>query len=359
MTNLDALWMDRVVVKTVTELGNRFKANRITEYMPFIQPEMEKGVRFILLFLRESLLFGKPEIFFDNVAWFRQNHLNQSLPPFVLEETLGLLKAIITEEGSTSFWRRANPIMDEALEHMAEGMPVRETYLDQPGVDMAGCGRYLDALLSFDPEGAREVVRTMLQEGPDARKVYSRLIQPVLYETGRLWHTGTISVAQEHYVTEATRSIMASILPSAGHAPESGRTFVGLCVENEQHSVGIQIVCDLFAFGGWQSHYLGSNVPCPGILDLLTRKEVDIIGISVAMPYNIHKAAEVIECIRSLSGIRQPGILVGGVAFNEYPDLWMKVGADGYTRTAEEAFEMGTRLAASQPDAVRRAHEEA
>lgn len=344
MTKMDALWMNRVVVRMMNEIENQLKKAGITNYMQFNQAEMEKGIRFLLLFLREALLLGKPEIFVDNVSWFHRNRLNQSLPPFVLEETIGILKAIVSEEESPDFRARVVPLLEDGLAHIADGVPVRDTYLDQPGVDTAGCKRYLDSLLCFKPEDARKTVHAMMRQGLDVRRIYSMLFQPILYEIGRLWQTGEVSVAQEHYVTETTRSIMDSVLPAATRMPDKAYSFLGLCVENEQHSIGIRMVCDHFALGGWHSHYLGGNVPCSGILEMLKRMKVDLIGISVAMPYNIHKAAENIECIRSTEAGTGLVILAGGIAFNDYPDLWVKVGADGYAGTAEEAYAKGMMM---------------
>jgi MerR family transcriptional regulator, light-induced transcriptional regulator len=344
MMTLDTMWINRVVVRMMNELEAQLKAARMTEFLSLNQAEIEKGIRFLLLFLRESILFDQPAIFLDNVAWYRRNHLNRSLPPFLLEQTIGMLKAILDEEGDPAFRSQAIPLLNRALARMSEGVSAQTAYLDQPGVDTAACNAFLGSLLTFNPEPSKRLVAAMLSQDPDRRRVYNRLFQPVLYETGRLWQTGEISVAQEHYVTETTRTIMDSILSSTEHIRETGHTFMGLCPENEQHSVGIRMVCDHFTLGGWHSFFLGGNVPCRGIIDVLKMKQVDLVGISVSMPYNIHKAAESIACMRNHLQRECPHILVGGIAFNEYPDVWVKVGADAYTRTAEEALAKGMAL---------------
>lgn len=64
---------------------------------------------------------------------------------------------------------------------------------------------------------------------------------------------------------------------------------------------------------------------------------VSVVGISVTMPYHIHEAAEIIQKIRSHPELNEIKILVGGFVFNSYPDLYIKVGADAYARSAEEA----------------------
>ena len=41
--------------------------------------------------------------------------------------------------------------------------------------------------------------------------------------------------------------------------------------------------------------------------------------------------------------------LVGGLAFAEAPDLWRRLGADGYTAGADEAVALGERLVGLEP----------
>ena len=346
MTRLDALWMNRIVGRMTHVLDNQLKEARVESFLPVNRGNVEKGIRFLLLFLRESILYGEPAIFLDNVTWYRRNHLIRSFPVFLLGQTLAVFRDVLGQEGDPAFRSQAVPLVEAAMARLDDAMKDQETYLEQPGVDQAACRVYLDALLSLEPDPARETVNAMLRRDPDVKRVYSRLFQPVLYETGRLWQTGEISVAQEHYVTESTRAIMDAILPSTDRSADGGQVFLGLCAENEQHSVGIRMVCDHFALGGWKSIFLGGNVPAGGVLDVVRRKHVSLVGISVSMPYNIHTAADIIRALREAADGACPPILVGGIAFNEYPDLWVKVGADAYTSTAEEALAKGLSLIA-------------
>ena len=50
-----------------------------------------------------------------------------------------------------------------------------------------------------------------------------------------------------------------------------------------------------------------------------------------------------IERVRSLGG-RDVKIIVGGLAFEKVPDLWRKVGADGYSSKIEDTETLASRL---------------
>ena len=41
-------------------------------------------------------------------------------------------------------------------------------------------------------------------------------------------------------------------------------------------------------------------------------------------------------------------VVVGGAAFDEVPDLWTRVGSDGYAPTIDQALDVGARLVGLQ-----------
>ena len=67
---------------------------------------------------------------------------------------------------------------------------------------------------------------------------------------------------------------------------------------------------------------------------LVKARPVSFFALSVAMPFNLDKAAEAIAEIRQLEPSR-PKILLGGRAFSLAPNLWQDIGGDAYCPTAE------------------------
>ena len=101
--------------------------------------------------------------------------------------------------------------------------------------------------------------------------------------------------------------------------------------------VGVRMVCDLFEMDGWDTYYLGANTPAESIIKAVDDQRADVLGVSVTMTFHAHILADLIGQVRTASN-EQVKLLVGGYPFNVAPDLWKKVGADGYAPNAQTAI---------------------
>src|SRR3954471_6414355 len=115
--------------------------------------------------------------------------------------------------------------------------------------------QYLELILAAERTAAIDLVMRAADEFP-LEAIYLHLLQESQYEVGRLWETGAISIAQEHYSTAVTQLVMAKLYPRISETPKHGRTFMGIAVEGELHQVGIRMVCDVFELRGWKTVYL-------------------------------------------------------------------------------------------------------
>jgi methanogenic corrinoid protein MtbC1 len=177
----------------------------------------------------------------------------------------------------------------------------------------------------------------------EIRSIYMNIFQPSQYELGRLWMTGSISVAQEHFCTAATQAIMARLYPMVFAAPRTKPSIVGACIGDELHEMGIRMVCDFLEFDGWDTYYLGANMPSRGIAAAVRERKARILCLSVTMSSRISETESTIASVRAACA---PGlkVLVGGYPFLNSPGLWEKVGADGFASDAVQAVVMAFSL---------------
>jgi methanogenic corrinoid protein MtbC1 len=134
------------------------------------------------------------------------------------------------------------------------------------------------------------------------------------------------------------------------YAPESltnknGHSMIGMCVTGDLHELGAHMLCDLFEMEGWDTTYLGANVPIGSAVRMVRARKADLVAISAAMPYHLSAVAEMIRAIREVEEFARGKIIVGGNAFR-VRDVWKRVGADGHARDAAEAIKVATRLVA-------------
>ncbi len=173
--------------------------------------------------------------------------------------------------------------------------------------------QYLADLLAGRRTPCADTVRALLDEGVGIRDIYVSLFQRSLYDVGRLWETGRISVATEHLATAITEALMPLVYPAMFAAERAGRSGVISCVADEQHQIGAKMVADVLELHGWDGYFLGANTPLADLLDLIEQKQPDLVGLSLSVYFNMPKLTAAIAAVRD----RFPDtpVLVGGQAF--------------------------------------------
>ena len=213
------------------------------------------------------------------------------------------------------------------------------SFLD-PGQPLAELARqYLSALLRYDRHPASALVLEAVKNQVSIKEIYCHVFAPCQYEIGRLWQSNVVSVAQEHYCTASTQLIMSQLYPYIFSLDRTLRgTIVASCVSGELHEMGARMLCDLLEMEGWNTIYLGANVPTAGIVDVLRDSHSDILALSASMTVHIPAVREVIAAVRLANPATR--ILVGGYAFKIAPNLWRDVGADYWTKDAADAMSL-------------------
>jgi methanogenic corrinoid protein MtbC1 len=88
--------------------------------------------------------------------------------------------------------------------------------------------RYLELLLDGDARGARATIAEAL-EVATAATVYFEVVQPALYEVGRLWERAHVSVAQEHLATGVSEVMIGELAGRLPRRTPRARTAIVAC----------------------------------------------------------------------------------------------------------------------------------
>ena len=203
---------------------------------------------------------------------------------------------------------------------------------------------YLDNLLEMHREEAFMCIHNAVEEGYSVPDIYINILQPVMYEVGRLWQVEVIDVATEHYCTAATQLLMAQLFPKATVTKSEKYRMVGCCLGSELHELGLRMVCDCFEFHGWDTTFLGAVTPSKTLINNILHKIPHVVSLSATMYIGVSQIHSIITSLREQDAMPCPVIIVGGQAFNVNQKLYKKVGADGYTSNAIEAVELAYKL---------------
>ncbi len=294
--------------------------------------------------LAGALDAGDCAIFLRYVAWLKTVLVTRGVALEDVGLSLRYMTAALGEHlgGDNSI---AVSFLSQAVERL-DSMPTSvASSLETSNAETAVAQRVLEALLRLDSFAARETLKQAVAEGMTLVRIYSGVLPPLMREIGRLWQINSISVAHEHYCSAAVQSILAGFYGSMfAAAPPAQRSLLVTCVEGEQHELGARTVADVFQLNGWNTTFLGANLPPRDLTAMIQQAhhEPDLIALCATMPDRVAQTDTAIEAIRGCAKIP---ILVGGYLFYGNPRLAEQLGADGYAPDAESALKIADRLA--------------
>lgn len=140
-------------------------------------------------------------------------------------------------------------------------------------------------------EGLRRAAAVL----PPAELV-ERLLSPLLFEVGRRWEEGRMTVAEEHFVSATVRDLVGGILRTLPR--KEGRPVVFGTPEGERHEFGILMTCLVAAGEGTDCHYLGPDAPSEEIAGAARAIGAPVVALGLA---HVPDPARVLRSLRSLS----------------------------------------------------------
>ncbi|WP_249900846.1 cobalamin-dependent protein [Paenibacillus sp. PK3_47] len=296
-----------------------------------------------LRYLAESVSLASPLLFINYIIWLKVLLAQYKITAEDLRVNLDLMKEAISIELPSPEKEMILSYLDMGMYHVLEEVSLAP-FLQPEKPYFREADQYLKLLLDGERRRASDLIVELLDSGVPIQEIYLHIFQDSQYEIGRLWQTGKITVAQEHYCTACTQSIISQLYPRWIRAQTGGRRMVAVGVGGELHEIGLRMLADFFEMEGWNTYYLGSNMPSESLIRYLKEEPADLLAVSVTMTFHVSEAQRLIAAIRKNSELDGLNIMVGGMPFNIDAELWKKVGADGYAPDAKRALEIAEQL---------------
>jgi len=295
-------------------------------------------------YLAESLAANDPALFLEYVAWAKVLFTSLNFPPRALITTLDCMRQALQQNLTPDLAAAAIGYINAASEHLAQAPENIESFISPTSHLYELSTNYLGFLLRGERQAASQSILNAVAQGVSIKDIYLHVFQPCQQELGRLWQTNQISVAQEHFSTAVTQLVMSQLYAYIFASQKNGYRLVATSVGGELHEIGMRMVADFLEMEGWDTYYLGANMPPESILRALEQRQANVLVISATISYHVGKVKELIGHVRSSPACSSVRIMVGGYPFNIAKDLWKAVGADGYARNAQEAVLVANRL---------------
>jgi MerR family transcriptional regulator, light-induced transcriptional regulator len=298
-----------------------------------------------------AVISHRPPLFEKYVRWQRSVFHHRDVPAIAILTHLTELEAELAE--------RLEPEEFVTVQAaISAGYDALDGILDGEAPWVAGdtplgaiAEEYLRLLLDRRAVDAVEMIERAVADGLSLEDIYLHVLEPVQREVGRLWQVNSITVADEHYATDTTRTVMTRL--RARFTPDRRRevTVLTACLGGELHDLGARMVNDFLHLSGFDTVFIGANTPYQAILQELSRTSADVLALSATMTLQVRNAVELIDRLRR----EYPGhlpVLVGGYAFNQADSLWRDVGADGWAPRADEAAATVEELLHGRPGRI-------
>jgi methanogenic corrinoid protein MtbC1 len=289
-------------------------------------------------YLSGALLADSSAVFVDYAIWLKSVLDNRSVPSSHLVESLTLLDEFLCAHLPAAESAQVSAVISAANAALARNdLPI--PYLHARVAELPDAPHYREAAVSGNQSRALGLISHSMQEGNTLSEASVRMVQPAMYAIGRLWQENRITVAQEHLATAISQSVLARAYLQADFAAPTGQKALLACVAANQHNLGLRMLADAFETAGWDSLYLGADVPTADLLRQVDASSPDLLVLSLSLPGHLAVARGAMEQLRAELGSRCPQIWVGGLATLMGNQVWRSLKADGWAADALHALE--------------------
>jgi DNA-binding transcriptional MerR regulator/methylmalonyl-CoA mutase cobalamin-binding subunit len=222
---------------------------------------------------------------------------------------VALLKRLkqLTEQGVSI--GEAAGLMPRLLAELDAALP-RRGEEESPSRALAWQREVLTAAEALDQGKVVAVLDEVLAALPPLR-AYEEVLVPLLHEIGVRWHAGSLTVGQEHLVTQVVRARLIGLLHAAPQ--RGGRQALLACFPEEQHEMGLLGAALRLRHAGWSVTLLGQRVPAEEVARVATSLGAELVGLSLVTELGVSSLTESLSCI--LKGVPDKTVVwLGGVA---------------------------------------------
>jgi len=283
--------------------------------------------------LSDAILDAAPHSFKQHI----QELIVNGYTPDQLRIMIEVLGQTIRQQLGEYVWSFAKPILDPTLEWLSAHTGSAD--LVQSSSISTSVASYTQSILHGDRIQAEKLVFDLLAQGHSLRDIYLKFIQPSLYEVGRLWEIGQLSIAKEHLATAITQSVLSALYARVDLPTSLEQHALITCLEGNFHEIGPRMLADFLQLAGYNTRFLGTNTSVDCLIEMIQSHRPVVIGLPATTPDHVDTVKLAIERVRVDFASYRPTIMVGGLAFNMVDGLWKTVKADLWSEDGGQAVD--------------------
>lgn len=200
-----------------------------------------------------------------------------------------------------------------------------------------------EAILNYDVETSKKLVRTALDHGIDAVTITDNALTPAIREIGNKYQREEIWLPQMMLAADAFSAAFEIVREKMPKERRAGEGVIVLgSVKGDIHDIGKKIVNSMLQSAGFKVHDIGKDVDALTFVQKAEELNADIIAASALMTTTMPAIREIIEWLKQKGLRKKYKVMVGGGSVT--PRFAEEMGADGYGKDGPEAVDTVRRL---------------
>ncbi len=199
-----------------------------------------------------------------------------------------------------------------------------------------------EAVIKGNRKQILSLVEEILQKGIKPGEIIDTMLIPAINKVGEYFDCGKYFLPQLISSAETMKTAIDYLEPMLGQegGGEEKATIVIATVEGDIHDIGKNLVALMLKNYGYKVIDLGKDVPAEEIIAAARKENAEIIALSALMTTTMMEMKKVVELVKE-EGLKVQVMIGGAVITQSFAD---EIGADGYSKDAQEAVKLVQRL---------------
>lgn len=189
--------------------------------------------------------------------------------------------------------------------------------------------RFCRAATNGDEIECTTIVDRLLANRFEIIDIYEELFGASLQLIGTWWTVGAIDVGQEHLASAIVERLMARSLHYSAPPRTGALSAVLGCPPGNWHSLGLRMVSDMLRLSGWNTYYLGANVPIESYISAVREHKPKAVLFSCPIDAQLPDVDQLLSELLDLRAHSHPfSIVAGGNAIIQRREHYLANGVD-------------------------------
>jgi len=198
---------------------------------------------------------------------------------------------------------------------------------------------YAKAAVAGDEVSCQQMVDHVIRGNVPLLEIYEGLLGAAMNHVGTWYGVKAIDEAQEHMASEVTERMMARVMHATSPLSKEGKTAVIGCAANSWHVIGLRMVSDYLRYSGWQTQFLGANVPTEAFVASVRASEPELILVNCNAEDSRDETLALLRELKASRPRKGSMIGVGGSEVAKDPKTFLGAGADFWSASLREFAE--------------------